>query len=139
MTFPRTPLCQYPRLKRREIQNRPLQSARLSLRTLAITLANPPMLLLLPFKYLCQKVKSKKTKPGISEVIDLCRLDFHPPSPLPHVCAVSLKLRHSHCVFMPELSIAQLVGIYISLLYFGFWVLCFAFCVHFNQKESGNL
>ena len=35
-------------------------------------------------------------------------------------------------IFMPELSIAQLVGIYyISLLYFVFWVLSFGFCLLF--------
>lgn len=31
--------------------------------------------------------------------IDLCRLDFHPPAPPPRVRAVSLKWRHSQCVF----------------------------------------
>ena len=48
-------------------------------------------------------------------------------------------------LFMPELSIAQLVGIYMSLLDFFFWVLSlgfcllgFAFCFHFNQNELGE-
>ena len=36
---------------------------------------------------------------------------------------------------MPEL-IAQLVGIYISLLCFVFCRLSFGFCFQFNQKES---
>ena len=36
---------------------------------------------------------------GAHVAIDLlCRLDLLPPAPLPRLCAVSSKRRHSHCV-----------------------------------------
>ena len=52
------------------------------------------------------------------------------------ICFRLLKTSHqkvrtliSQGFFMPELSIAQLVGIYISLLSFVFCRLCFVFCI----------
>ena len=59
------------------------------------TLLSPKLAAFLTF--CCQSVLIGHSNGLFS--IPLCCLDFHPPAPPSRVCAVSLKWRHSHCVF----------------------------------------